>query len=183
MASEQRSIAVVGSGCAGLTAALLLARRGNRVTLVESEPRLGGHALTVKVDDKLPPVDLGFQVYNLTTYPLLTKLFDELEVETEPSEMSFSCTSETSEWASHDLNSVFATRSNLVSPRFWSMIRQMFRFGNEAKEHLPSLDETMTLGEYLKKNNYDETFAQEYLLPMTAAVWSVPVRCVCDFNR
>ena len=169
------SVCVVGAGIAGLTTALLLARRGQRVTIVESEDRLGGHALTIKAAEDLPPVDLGFQVYNLTTYPLLTKLFDELGVETEPSEMSFSCSNEQSEWASHGLSSLLATRSNALSPQFWSIVREMFRFGKEAKEHWATLDDEMSLGEYLKLNKYDDNFAQIYLLPMTAAVWSVPV--------
>jgi predicted NAD/FAD-binding protein len=55
------------------------------------------------------------------------------------------------------------------------MVREMFRFGKEAKEHLPLLDEQISLGDYLKQNNYSHSFAQDYLLPMTAAVWSVPV--------
>src|SRR5262245_51900672 len=137
--NPQRSVCVVGAGVAGLTTALLLAKRGQRVTLVESENRLGGHALTVKPNDETPPVDLGFQVYNLTTYPLLTKLFDELKIETEPSEMSFSCSNETTEWASHGLSSLLATRSNALSPRFWRMVQEMFRFGKEAKEHVCEL--------------------------------------------
>jgi predicted NAD/FAD-binding protein len=174
--NKSRCVCVVGGGVAGLTSALLIARRGQRVTLIESEKQLGGHALTVKAADDLPPVDLGFQVYNLTTYPLLTKLFDELEIETEPSEMSFSCSSEKSEWASHGLSSLLATRSNMISPKFWNMVQEMFRFGKEAKLHLANLNDEISLGEYLRNNHYDESFAQEYLLPMTAAVWSVPVR-------
>jgi predicted NAD/FAD-binding protein len=175
---DANNICVVGSGVAGLTTALLLAKRlknVGKVTLIESEDRLGGHALTIQANKDVPPVDLGFQVYNLTTYPLLTRLFDELNIETEPSEMSFSCSTERSEWASHGLDSLFATRSNIVSLKFWSMIKEMFRFGKEAKEHLPKLNETMSLQEYLESNKYNESFAQDYLLPMTAAVWSVPV--------
>jgi predicted NAD/FAD-binding protein len=175
MDSTPLDVCVVGSGVAGLTTALLLARRGQRITLVESENRLGGHALTVKANAETPPVDLGFQVYNLTTYPLLTKLFDDLEIDTEPSEMSFSCSTEKSEWASHGIASLLATRSNAVSPAFWAMVKEIFRFGSEAKAHLETLDDSLSLGDYLKQNNYSETFAQDYLLPMTAAVWSVPV--------
>lgn len=128
-----------------------------------------------------PPVDLGFQVYNLTTYPLLTKLFDELGVETEPSEMSFACSNPEWEWASHDLNSFFATRSNLVSPKFYSMIREIFKFAKLAKKDLEGMDDTQTLRDYLKENKFSEYFARDYLLPMTAAVWSVPYKKMLDF--
>jgi predicted NAD/FAD-binding protein len=129
---DKVSVCVVGAGVTGLVSALLLARDGRyHVTLLEKEPRLGGHALTVPAGKDSVPVDLGFQVYNEINYPLLCRLFDELEIETEDSEMSFSSSTPTSEWASHGLNALFATRSNLVSPKFLRMVREMFRFGKE----------------------------------------------------
>ena len=83
------NVAVVGSGISGLASAWLLARQGHTVTLFEANPTCGGHTLT---DDTAagPPVDLGFQVFNLTTYPHFTEFLEALGVESEPSDMSFS---------------------------------------------------------------------------------------------
>jgi phytoene dehydrogenase-like protein len=85
-------VAVIGSGVSGLTAAWILARDRD-VTLYEAEPRLGGHADTHRVTapDGTPlDIDTGFIVHNTRTYPLLTRLFGELGVAVQPSEMSMS---------------------------------------------------------------------------------------------
>lgn len=84
-------IAVIGSGISGLSAALRLTP-AHAVTVFESQPRLGGHAHSVEVnlDGHSAQVDTGFLVYNHRTYPRLVALFDELEVPTAASDMSFS---------------------------------------------------------------------------------------------
>ena len=106
------------------------------MTLYESEASCGGHTLTDTSSGY--PVDLGFQVYNLTTYPHLVGLFERLGVETQPSEMSFALSMDGGrvEWGSHGLDSVFAQRSNLASPAFLGMIRDVLRFGRQAPEVL-----------------------------------------------
>ena len=82
-----RRIAVIGGGISGLTAGYVLSRT-DHVTLFEADRRLGGHADTHLVG--AVPVDTGFIVYNERTYPLLTRLFAELGVSTQASEMSMS---------------------------------------------------------------------------------------------
>ena len=87
-----RRIAVVGSGVAGLTAAYV-ASRTSHVTLYEADDRLGGHAETHTVLDpsgRELAIDTGFIVHNRRTYPVLLRLFEELGVPTQPSEMSMS---------------------------------------------------------------------------------------------
>ena len=87
------NVAVVGSGISGLTAAYVLTRAGRRVTLFEADSRLGGHTHSHDVDDGSGPtltIDTGFIVYNERTYPLLTRLFAELAVETRPCLMGMS---------------------------------------------------------------------------------------------
>ena len=87
-----RRIAVIGGGISGLTAGHILSRT-DEVTLFEAADRLGGHAdthLVAGVDGRQVPVDTGFIVYNERTYPLLTRLFGELGVATQASEMSMS---------------------------------------------------------------------------------------------
>jgi NAD(P)-binding Rossmann-like domain len=86
-----RTIAVIGGGISGLAAGYVLSR-SDRVTLFEAAARLGGHADThlVGLPGAQVPVDTGFIVFNERTYPLLTRLFGELEVSTQESEMSMS---------------------------------------------------------------------------------------------
>ena len=49
MAAED-SVAVIGAGISGLASAYLLSLQGKKVTLYESEPECGGHALTVETN-------------------------------------------------------------------------------------------------------------------------------------
>src|SRR2546427_7081948 len=87
-------IAVIGSGIAGLAAASRLAAApgGPAVTLLEAGGHFGGHANTVDLTlgGVSQGVDTGFLVFNHRTYPLLTRLFEQLQVPTAAAEMSFS---------------------------------------------------------------------------------------------
>ena len=87
---KKYKIAVFGAGISGLSAAYLLSKK-HYVDLYEKDNRLGGHARTSQVeeDGKFFGVDTGFLVFNNATYPLLTKLFQELDVKIENSDMSF----------------------------------------------------------------------------------------------
>lgn len=182
---QGKRIAVVGSGISGLSAAYLLHRGGAKVTLFESEAECGGHTLTDESSGY--PIDLGFQVYNLTTYPHLVGLFEELGVETEPSEMSFALSVDSGrlEWASHGLGALFAQRRNAARPSFLRMVADVLRFGREAPRVLDpeaaGVYGGMTLGQYLREHGYSEGFVRNYLLPMCACVWSVPNAQVLAF--
>lgn len=184
---DKGRVGVVGSGIAGVSSAWALAKEGFQVTLLEAGDRLGGHSFTYPGDEasKRPPVDLGFQVFNLTTYPYLTSFFRELGVEHEPSDMSFALSVDggKTEWASHNLGTIFAQKKNAASPSFLRMIREVLRFGKEAPQVLEqdSPFREKTLGEYLDANGYSERFRKEYLLPTCAAVWSVPNQQMTEF--
>ena len=188
-----KRVAVVGAGVAGMAAAWSLAREsGLAVTLFERDARFGGHAHTVDVT--LPNtagapvthgVDTGFLVYNLRTYPRLIELLGQLGVETAASEMSFSVQapdgldgrSRRLEWNGSTLNTVFAQRRNLVSPRFLGMLRDVLRFnqlatalaqrGADAGLHEP-------LAEFLLRHRFGSAFVHGYLLPMIGCIWSCP---------
>src|SRR5512135_1926948 len=176
-------IAIIGSGISGLGAAHTL-RDDARITLYESGPRLGGHTNTVDVtlEGVTAGVDTGFLVFNERTYPNLIRLFEELSIPVAKSDMSFAVSvvqrgGRRLEWAGTDLNSVFAQRRNLLSPRFIGMLRDILRFNREATriaqepEHAPAL----SLGEFLDRGRYGEPFRRWYLLPMAAAIWSCPM--------
>ena len=165
------NIAVIGSGIAGLSAAWLLSNR-HHVTLYESACRPGGHSNTVEVGGI--PVDIGFIVYNEITYPNLTALFAHLKVPTKASEMSFAVSLDNGgiEYAGTDLNGLFAQRTNLFRPRFWSMLRDVRRFYRDAPQHARTLTADVTLGEFLDMHGYGQAFQNDHLLPMAAAIWS-----------
>lgn len=88
-------IAVIGSGISGLATAWLLSRE-HQVVLYESQDYLGGHTHThrIALHGKEYAVDSGFIVYNLQHYPLLTRLFAELGVSSQPTTMSFAVRNE-----------------------------------------------------------------------------------------
>jgi predicted NAD/FAD-binding protein len=165
-------IAVVGSGISGLSAAWLLSRK-HRVTLFEADDRLGGHSHTVDVVGT--PVDMGFVVYNEVTYPNLTALLAHLGVATKPSNMSFAVSLEGGrlEYGGTDWGSLLAQKTNVMRPRFWSMLRDLVRFYREAPRDAASLG-TLSLDEYLKRANYGAAFRDDHLYPIAAAIWSTP---------
>ena len=84
-------IAVIGTGVSGLGAAYALSK-AHEVELFERDDRAGGHSNTVEhvVAGRTLRLDTGFIVHNEDTYPNLVRLFRELGVRTQPSEMSFS---------------------------------------------------------------------------------------------
>jgi predicted NAD/FAD-binding protein len=173
-----RRLAVIGSGISGLAVAHALSDEA-RVTLFEADTWFGGHAHTVDVrlDGVAHGVDTGFLVFNQRTYPQLIRLFGELGVETAPSDMSFSVQSPATgwEWCGSDLDSVFAQRSNLISPRFWSMLADIVRFNRLATALADSgaeLDEP--IGDFLDRHRFGEAFRDGYFLPMIGCIWSCP---------
>ncbi len=173
-------IAVIGSGIAGLASAWLLSQQHaseqHEVVLFEANDYLGGHTHThdITLQGKHYAVDTGFIVHNPQHYPLLTALFAELGVESQPTTMSFSVRNEASglEYNATDLNGLFCQRRNLVSPRFWGMLRDLFRFYREAPALLDMPGEGPTLGDYLAQGGYGAMFRDDHLVPMASALWS-----------
>jgi hypothetical protein len=180
MAEQRLEIAVIGSGIAGLSAAWLLSQR-HQVTLYERASRPGGHSHTVEAGGVA--VDTGFIVYNEATYPNLTALFAHLGVGTKASEMSFAVSLDGGalEYAGTDLGGLFAQRSNIVRPRFWSMLRDLRRFYRDAPSDAATLSPGVSLGAYLDARGYGEAFQQDHLLPMAGAIWSASADSLRDY--
>ena len=168
-------IAIVGTGVAGLVSAHLL-RRAHAITVFEADARVGGHVHTVDVSlaGRRYAVDTGFIVYNERTYPGLTRLFAELGVATQPSDMSFGVTCERRgvEWGSRNLAALFADPRNAARPSFWRMLRDLRRFFREAPALLAGDDEKLALGDWLCGAGYSPDFVELFLLPMGASIWS-----------
>lgn len=175
---KRKRIAIIGTGISGLASAWFL-QREHEVTVYEQEERLGGHSHTVLIEEhgSMIPVDTGFMVYNEVTYPLLTRLFRELDVQTKPTSMSFSVQhlDEGLEFNGGGLNLLFGQRRNLFNVRFWKMLMQIARFNRETVEELrePKFAD-LTLGDYVNERGYGGDFLRWYLSPMAAAVWSSP---------
>lgn len=171
-----KRIAVVGSGISGMAAAYLLSPHAH-VTLYEKNPVAGGHSRTLTIDhgDRRIAVDTGFIVFNHATYPNLLGLFARLGVATEKSDMSFSFSMQQGrfEWGAKDLNAVFATRRNLLSPNFYRMIRDVARFFRHAEATVAAMPQ-LTLGDLVREMKLSAAFRDRFLLPMGAAIWSSP---------
>lgn len=169
--------AVVGSGVAGLTAAHLLQRRYD-VHLFEADDRLGGHAHTHDValtHGRVVGLDSAFLVHNDRTYPTLLRLFDELGVATQDSDMSMSvhCGGCGLEYAgANGLPGLFAQRRSLVRPRYLALLAQVPVFHRRARAVLAGDDDTLTLGEFLRRGRFTDYFAHHFVVPLVAAVWS-----------
>ena len=176
-------IAVIGSGVAGLGAALAL-KDAHEVVLFEKDGRLGGHANTVTVDCSTGPVavDTGFIVYNEANYPNLVGLLGALGVESRPTDMSFACAGGGVEWSSNFPQGVFAQKRNLFSPSFLWMLNDIRRFNDLARDDLLKADlKDLSLGAYLRLRGFAEGFRDRYLLPMGAAIWSTTEGRIGDF--
>lgn len=178
------SVAIVGGGISGLTCAWLL-RDKTEITVFEAEPRAGGHSHTVdfEYDGRRYKVDTGFIVYNDRTYPNFVDLLSRLGVEGRPTSMSFAvrCDRTGVEYSGSGLSGVFAQKRNLCRPSFLRMVYDILRFnrrGLNDAEHVPA---TMTVGEYLRQQGFGKSFADHYLLPMGAAIWSCPTGTFAEF--
>ncbi len=188
-AAHPRRVAVVGSGVAGLVAAHVAARTAE-VTLYEADDRLGGHADTHDVDSPDGPlaIDTGFIVHNRRTYPVLLRLFAELGVATQESEMSLSVSDDDTglEWAGAlGRRGLFPVAANLRRPAYLRMLTEIPRFHRRAKALLATTADgathEQTLGEFLREGRFSAYFERHFMEPVVAAVWSCDPDVALDY--
>ncbi|KAI0025679.1 amine oxidase [Xylariomycetidae sp. FL0641] len=192
----RKKVAIVGSGSAGIGALWALNRTHHDVYLYEAADRLGGHTNTVewKQGKFKTLVDTGFIVLNTATYPNFINFLRRVNVNTVPTEMSFGVSRDAGkfEWAGTGLGAIFCQKRNVFSLRMWRLIFDIIRFNQFALDLLKEEDvdrkgkahirSSETIGEYLDRQGYSETFRNDYLIPMTAAVWSTsPDKCALQF--
>ncbi len=186
MTSTPQRIAVIGSGVAGLATAHILQRR-HRIVLLEQDRRLGGHTNTVEIPDGPDagtPVDTGFIVMNHRNYPLLSRLFEQLDIELRDSDMSFGYHDLPSglQYSGSGIGGLFAQRRNIASPSFLSMVHDILRFFRTARAELATHDLVgETLGDYLRRHRYRRPFIDHHLIPMGSAIWSTPCEDMMEF--
>lgn len=166
-------VAIVGSGVSGLTAAYLL-RDLHKVTLFEADQRFGGHAHTHTVEGQR--IDSGFIVHNERTYPNLLRIFKELNIKTQETEMTMSidCDGCGLQYVGgRGAKGILAKPIKLIDPRFVKLLIDVPRFYKQARKLLQSdLDSKVTWGEFLEANNFNEYFKKHYAIPVVSCVWS-----------
>lgn len=183
---QHLKIAVVGGGVSGITAAYLLQRK-HAVTLYEKNSYIGGHTHTVVIEegpDRGTPIDTGFIVMNNRNYPLFSRLLSELGVSTSETDMSFSyyCKTTGLQYGSSGLNSLFAQRKNLFHPSFWKLLWEILRFFRKTRRALKTHRiQNITLGEFIQQEGFSARFAEQYVIPMAAAIWSEPDGVMTEF--
>jgi predicted NAD/FAD-binding protein len=177
-------IAVIGTGIAGNVAAFKLSK-DHDVIVYEANDYIGGHTHThdVFVKDRHYAIDTGFIVYNYRTYPEFTRLLDEMGVDVQATNMSFSVKHELTglEYNGNTINSLFAQRRNLFRPSFLRMVKDILRFNREAVRSLENEDAELPLSEYLNKHRYGDEFKNHYIIPMGAAIWSTDATLMQSF--
>ena len=172
-------IAVIGSGISGLGAAHFLSKK-YKVDLFEKENHFGGHSYTVEIPKKdkneLISIDLGFIVFNKITYPNLVNFFENLNIPYEKSNMSFSVSVKNSniEYSGNGIKGLFSNKYNIFNFNFFKMLKEIIFFYKEASEIDIKKHETQSLGEYLKSKKMSEYFINYHIIPMVAAIWSMP---------
>ena len=173
-------IAVIGSGISGLSAAYFLSKKFT-VDLFEKNNHFGGHAFSTDIIDvktNAPiSLDLGFIVFNKINYPNLLNFFNELGVKYEKSNMSFAVSVKNTniEYSGSGLKGLFANKINIININFIKMIKEIIFFYKESEKITIGEYKNQTLSDFLKSKNLSNYFINFHIIPMVAAIWSMPL--------
>lgn len=182
---KKEKLAIVGSGIAGMGCSYFL-RDHYEITVFEKADYVGGHTNTVFVpeEQKKIPIDTGFIVFNHVTYPNLKRFFEELNVPTKKTSMSFSVqhVPDDLEFCGSGLGGLFAQRKNIFNFRFLRLLLNINRFNQESPRILqdPKYKE-YSLHRYIREEGYHPDLLTYYLVPMSSAVWSTPEDLMLEF--
>lgn len=182
----KQRVAIIGSGISGLTCAYLL-NDSSDITVFEANNYIGGHTATkdIECDGQSHAIDTGFIVFNDWTYPNFIKLMNKLGVARQETEMSFSVTAHKGEleYNGNTLNTLFAQRRNLFRPKFWRIVLDIVKFNKVCKQAVSDNINTddITLFDFIKQHKLSDDFANYYILPMCAAIWSASLEQTKSF--
>lgn len=178
-------VAIIGTGVAGMGCGHFLHEKYD-LTFFEELDYVGGHTNTVTIEENGHPVyiDTGFMVFNYETYPNLCALFEEIKAPVKKTDMSFSVQylPANLEYSGSSMNHLFAQRRNIFNPSFLKMLMQINRFNKESVEILDKPQYAdYSIGRYIEEFGYSQDMVWKYLIPMSSAVWSTPMKDVLDF--
>jgi len=181
----KKNIAIVGSGISAMTCAHYLKNDYN-ISIFDKNDYLGGHTHTHKIieGDKKLNIDTGFIVFNEQTYKNMLKLFSELKVEKQKSEMSFSVYNKNTglQYSGSSLFHLFSQKKNFFSFKHWSFLMEINKFFNYAIKDYKEVEESReTIRDYCRRRGLSNYFVDNYLAPMSSAVWSTPQTDVYSF--
>ncbi len=183
MNKKKQKIAIVGSGISSLTSAYILSQEHD-VYLFEKNDYIGGHTHThkIKENNKSLNIDSGFIVYNENTYPNFINLINKLNVKSQHTQMGFSVKSNLNdfEYSGNSLNAFFAQRKNIFKPSFIKMMCDILRFNKLSLKQLNSLNENLSLKDFLYTHSFSTSFIEKYIIPIGAAIWSTSPRSMLD---
>ena len=179
-------IAIIGAGISGLTAAYILSKK-HSITLYEKNNYLGGHANTFQVREKnrILAIDTGFIVLYHVNYPNLSKIFSDLNIEIEDSDMSFSVHNEKThlEYNGTSISKIFSQKKNIFNINFLLMLNDILKFNKNSSAILNSpYSDKITVNEFIKSNNYKKDFVENYLIPLGSSLWSCPKEKFMNFS-
>ncbi|QQG52507.1 MAG: FAD-dependent oxidoreductase [Candidatus Falkowbacteria bacterium] len=180
----KKKLAIIGSGISAMTCAHYL-RDDYEISIFDRNDYLGGHTHTHEFEDNGHKftIDTGFIVFNLHTYNNLLKLFAELCVERQKSSMSFAVYNQKTglQYSGSSLFHLFSQPKNLLSLQYWKFlfeINKFFKMALDERESIQGSDETIS--QYCKRKNLSNYFLDNYLAPMSSAVWSTPHQSAYD---
>jgi predicted NAD/FAD-binding protein len=174
----KKKLAIIGSGVSAMTCAYYL-RNDYEISIFDKNDYLGGHTHTheLEQDGHRFNVDTGFIVFNLHTYNNLLKLFGELGVKKQKSSMSFSVYNQKTglQYSGSSLINLFSQKKNLFSLKYWKFLFEISKFFKMAladRDNIKGSNETIS--QYCERKHLSKYFLDNYLAPMSSAVWSTP---------
>jgi uncharacterized protein len=177
-------LAIIGSGISGSPAAYYLQDKYD-VYVYEKSNRIGGHANTLEVieGNRIISFDTAFVVFNKPNYPNLTGFFQDLNVKTQKHLGGFNFYNLNTglQFNSDDFAIAREEAIQKYSATFLQIYEEANRFFVEARNDFWEGKTRISMGEYLKINNYTQKFKDNFIMLMGSAVWSIPPDSLMEF--
>jgi predicted NAD/FAD-binding protein len=177
-------LAIIGSGISGTPIAYYLQDQ-YEVDVYEKSSRVGGHAHTLDLDEEGQRIsfDTAFVVCNKPNYPNLMKFFADLGAETQDhlGGFNFYNLDTGMQFNSLDLELPMEEFARQQPPELVACYQEAKRFFSEARADFWEGKTRISMQEYLDKNNYSQSFRDNFVMLMGSAVWSIPTDLLMEF--